>query len=78
MRVMKSGHFARSRRVDKLEMGENEKIGFDGERAARIYGGKIWSVVTEFIPPSFRRPEPARIISHGGSIGIVNFCMKCT
>jgi hypothetical protein len=52
-----------------LKWWEMEDLDFSGERAAPIYGGKIWSAVTEFIPPSFRRSASASAISRGSSAG---------
>jgi hypothetical protein len=48
-------------------MEGNGGFGFGGKRAAPIYGGKIWTAVTEFIPPRFRCSAPAHVISRGGS-----------
>jgi hypothetical protein len=33
-----------------------------------IYGGKIWNVVTEFIPPRFRHPAPPPMRAKGSPV----------
>jgi hypothetical protein len=62
--------------VDELEMRRNGVFGFDGDRADHICSGKIWSVVTEFIPLSFHRPcqlasSPVVALREHG---VVNLC----